>query len=80
MRNSHLRRERSRPRRIILMKPLCKILPFICLAIVASAAFAEPKPNVDASGVGIQGYDSVAFFTDGKPVLGKENFTPLIMV
>lgn len=54
------------------MKPLCKILPFISLAIVASAAFAEP--NVDASGVGIQGYDPVAFFTDGKPVLGKEEF------
>ena len=37
-------------------------------------AFAGPPANVDENGVGIQGYDPVAFFTDGKPVLGKEEF------
>ncbi len=56
------------------MKLFCKTLPFICLATFASFALAEPKANVDKSGVGLQGYDPVAFFTDGKPVLGKEEF------
>jgi hypothetical protein len=56
------------------MKPFCKILPFICLAVSASSALAEPKPNVDQNGIGLQGYDPVAFFTDGKPVLGNEKF------
>ena len=37
-------------------------------------ANSTPEPNVDKNGVGIQGYDPVAFFTDGKPVLGKEEF------
>ncbi len=42
-------------------------LPFLSLALLASAALAEPKPNVDKTGVALQGYDPVAFFTDGKP-------------
>ena len=37
-------------------------------------AVAKAPANVDQNGVGIQGYDPVAFFTDGKPVLGKEEF------
>jgi YHS domain-containing protein len=56
------------------MKTLCKLLPFSCLVVTASLALAEPKSNVDQNGVGIQGYDPVAFFTDGKPVLGNEQF------
>lgn len=51
-----------------------KTLAFLCLAAVVSSVFADPKPNVDQSGVALQGYDPVAFFTDGKPVLGKEEF------
>ncbi len=30
--------------------------------------------NLDKSGVALQGYDPVAFFTDGKPVKGSEQF------
>jgi YHS domain-containing protein len=30
--------------------------------------------NLDKAGVAIQGYDPVAFFTDGKPVKGKPEF------
>ncbi|HEU5248094.1 MAG TPA: YHS domain-containing (seleno)protein [Candidatus Udaeobacter sp.] len=41
---------------------------------LAGTAFAGPPANVDRNGVGIQGYDPVAFVTDGKPVLGKEEF------
>jgi YHS domain-containing protein len=37
---------------------------------------AEPKPlhSLDKAGVAIQGYDPVAFFTDGKPVKGRAEF------
>lgn len=59
------------------MKPCCKIVLFICLAIFASSALAEPKPNVDPSGLALQGCDPVAFFTDGKPVPGKTEFHSL---
>ena len=40
---------------------------------LALPAFAQTKTllNLDKTGVAIQGYDSVAFFTDGKPVKGK---------
>ncbi len=42
---------------------------------LAVGAGSGPAVNVDAQGVAIQGYDPVAFFTDGKPVAGKEGFT-----
>ncbi len=35
---------------------------------------AAPRPNLDKEGVALQGYDPVAFFTDGKPVLGQAAF------
>ncbi len=56
------------------MKTSFKILPLICFALTASSLLAAPKANVDKNGVAIQGYDPVAFFTDGKPVLGEEKF------
>lgn len=39
-------------------------------------ALAQTKSllNLDSSGVAIQGYDPVAFFTDGKPVKGGAKF------
>lgn len=51
-----------------------KTLPVLCLALFSMSALAEPKPNVDKNGVGLQGYDPVAFFTDSRPRLGKEEF------
>ncbi len=44
---------------------------------IGDAAFAQSKNliNVDRSGVAVQGYDPVAFFTDGKPVKGNPQFT-----
>jgi len=56
------------------MNTFCKTLSFICVAFAVSSLRADPKPNVDGQGVGIQGYDPVAFFTDGKPVSGSEQF------
>jgi YHS domain-containing protein len=59
---------------LLTMKPIVKVFLFVCLAVNVSLVLAAPEPNVDKNGVGIQGYDPVAFFTDGKPVLGKEEF------
>src|SRR5216110_3939763 len=43
---------------------------------LALPAFAQTKTllNLDKTGVAIQGYDPVAFFTDHKPVMGKPEF------
>ncbi|HEX3797664.1 MAG TPA: YHS domain-containing (seleno)protein [Verrucomicrobiae bacterium] len=50
-------------------------LLFLVLGLVLPV-FAQSKTllNVDDSGVAIQGYDPVAFFTDNKPVMGKPEF------
>ena len=61
------------PRRNSQMK---RILSAILLFTLALPALAQSKSllNLDKSGVAIQGYDPVAFFTDSKPVKGKEEF------
>ena len=54
----------------------------VALALVAvpAALAGDPKANgkylvnVDANGVILDGYDTVAFFTDGKPVKGEATF------
>ena len=49
----------------------------IALALaLGSTAFAQSKTliNVDKSGLAVQGYDVVAYFTDGKPVKGSPQF------
>jgi YHS domain-containing protein len=48
----------------------------IAIAALALPAFAQTKTllNLDDSGIAIQGYDPVAFFTDGKPVKGDAKF------
>ena len=53
-----------------------KLLLSIAIAALALPAFAQTKTllNLDASGIAIQGYDPVAFFTDGKPVKGDPKF------
>jgi YHS domain-containing protein len=55
------------------MKTFCLALLTLILSF---PALAETKSlqNLDKSGVAIQGYDPVAFFTDGKPVKGKPEF------
>src|SRR5258708_2967335 len=44
--------------------------------VLALPALGETKTllNLDKAGVAIQGYDPVAFFTDGKPVRGTPQF------
>src|SRR4029453_944839 len=50
------------------------------LYLGASLAFAVLAPaaevvNVDKNGIALQGYDPVAYFTDGKPGKGSPEFT-----
>jgi YHS domain-containing protein len=51
---------------------------FLGLLVVALAlplaAQSKTLLNLDKTGLAIQGYDPVAFFTDGKPVKGKAEF------
>jgi YHS domain-containing protein len=53
-----------------------KFLLSVVVVALALPGFAQSKTllNLDASGVAIQGYDPVAFFTDGKPVKGEVKF------
>ena len=55
------------------MKQLFLLFLVIGLALPASAQ-TKTLRHLDDSGVAIQGYDPVAFFTDGKPVKGKPEF------
>ena len=53
-----------------------RILSAILLVAITIPALAQTKSllNLDKVGVAIQGYDPVAFFTDGKPVKGDAKF------
>lgn len=50
---------------------------FVLTVTLALPALAQTQTllNLDNSGVAIQGYDPVAFFTDGKPVKGTPEFS-----
>lgn len=52
-----------------------RLFALIVLAL-ALPALAQTKTllNLDRAGVAIQGYDPVAFFTEGKPVKGSNQF------
>jgi len=51
------------------------ILPTALLALVfISTASAKTLVNVDKNGVGIKGYDPVAYFTDNKALKGNAQF------
>jgi YHS domain-containing protein len=63
------------------MKSLATIL---CLGVLLVAAIgmlalptarAEEPINTDPQGLAIKGYDPVAYFTQGKPLKGSEEFT-----
>jgi YHS domain-containing protein len=56
------------------MKQFSALLLALGLALSASAQ-TKTLLNVDKSGVAIQGYDPVAFFTEHSPVKGNARFT-----
>lgn len=45
------------------------------LLLASGAAHAKDLVNTDASGLALQGYDAVGFFTAGQPLLGIAAFT-----
>ena len=47
---------------------------FVVLAAFSTIAAAKDLQNLDSSGVAIQGYDPVAFFTDNRPIKGTPQF------
>jgi YHS domain-containing protein len=47
---------------------------FFAAILFAFALGAQADSNIDASGLALQGYDPVAYFTDGRPVKGKAEF------
>jgi YHS domain-containing protein len=55
-----------------------KLILSLIVATLALPLFAQTASktllNLDKTGVAIQGYDPVAFFTDKKPVKGDQNF------
>ncbi len=54
-----------------------KTLFVLAFITFASTAFVEAGElvSIDSEGVALQGYDPVAYFTEGKPVMGKPEFT-----
>ena len=56
------------------MKTLFSLILVLGLAFPTLAQTNKTLLNLDKTGVAIQGYDPVAFFTDGKPVKGKPEF------
>lgn len=51
------------------------ILSIPVLAMILAAGTVTRYVNVDRSGLALQGYDPVAYFTDGKPVKGDASIT-----
>ena len=50
------------------------IILVLALFLTAPFAFSKSLENVDRAGVGIKGYDPVAYFTDNAPILGSSQF------
>ena len=52
-----------------------KLLSLSIILAIAVAAHAGEVVNIDKTGLALQGYDPVGYFTDGKPVKGSTEFT-----
>ena len=50
-----------------------KLLSILLFAFALAAGAPDRYVNVDRSGLALQGYDPVAYFTDAKPVKGDAN-------
>jgi YHS domain-containing protein len=55
------------------MKKISILLLMLAVAVPVLAV-AKKLINVDSNGLALQGYDPVAFFTDGRPVKGDPQF------
>jgi YHS domain-containing protein len=54
---------------------LCLLMAFGLTITFSECALAKAPINTGDSGVTIKGYDTVAYFTKGKPVKGKDAFS-----
>ena len=52
-----------------------RVTVFVIALMLAGAAAAQKAEVFSDGGAAIRGYDPVAYFTDGKPVKGKGEFT-----
>ena len=50
------------------------VVTLLIFASLSTVALAKELNNVDGNGVALQGYDPVAFFTDGRPVRRDQQF------
>ena len=50
------------------------VVTLMIFASLSTVALAKELNNLDGNGVALQGYDPVAFFTDGRPVRGDQQF------
>ncbi len=53
----------------------CKLIVALVFATVAANSVAGVHTATDANDVILAGHDAVAYFTEGRPVLGRANFT-----
>lgn len=49
----------------------------VLLLVLPLAGATKQLVNIDQDGVGLQGYDPVAFFTENRPVKGSPEFTSI---
>ena len=52
-----------------------KLVGVMAAALICSVSFAQKSPVYAEKGIAINGYDAVAYFTQGKPVMGTENYS-----
>jgi hypothetical protein len=53
---------------------LATVTLLLGFAVIAAPAWAQDPSQVDSPRLAIGGYDPVAYFTDGQPLLGKPEF------
>lgn len=53
----------------------CAVALVLCVASSEAWAQAKPLVNVDGNGVGIHGYDPVAYFSEGKAAKGDPQYS-----
>lgn len=53
----------------------CAVAVVLCVASPGAWAQTKPLVNVDGNGVGIHGYDPVAYFTEGKAAKGNPQYS-----
>ena len=61
-----------------MIQSLAKLVFLIVLGLGSAGQLHAQAKNIEKSGRALQGYDPVAFFTDGKPVKGDANISSKI--